>query len=233
MLVDLAFLPPANEVDGRLCFYRCVCFCSQWGRACVIAAGVCVVAWGACMVAGGFMVDGGCAWLWGGMHGCWGCMVGRMCMVVGGMHGCQGACVVAGGCTWLPGGMCGCQRGVHGCWGLCMVAGGWHVWLHGRHAWLLGGAWFGGYVWLLGDMHGCRGHAWLLGGVHGCRAAYVVAGGHAWLLGGACVGYDKIRSMSGRYASYWNAFLLRFSFTFVFLFYCTYLELSDLVIHNN
>ena len=25
--------------------------------------------------------------------------------------------------------------------------------------------------------------------------------------GGACVGYDEIRSMSGRYASYWNAFL--------------------------
>ena len=41
-----------------------------------------------------------------------------------------------------------------------------------------------------------RGHAWLPGG--GC----VVAGG-----GGACVGYDEIRSMSGRYASYWNAFL--------------------------
>ena len=26
--------------------------------------------------------------------------------------------------------------------------------------------------------------------------------------GGACIGYDKIRSMSGWYASYWNAFLL-------------------------
>ena len=25
--------------------------------------------------------------------------------------------------------------------------------------------------------------------------------------GGACIGYDEIRSMSGRYASYWNAFL--------------------------
>ena len=32
------------------------------------------------------------------------------------------------------------------------------------------------------------------GGMHGC-----------W---GACIGYDEIRSMSGRYASYWNAFLL-------------------------
>ena len=58
------------------------------------------------------------------------------------------------------------------------------------------------------------------GGVRGCsRGACVVApGGHAWLLlGGACVvapgggmrGFsDEIRSMSGRYASYWNAFLL-------------------------
>ena len=47
----------------------------------------------------------------------------------------------------------------------------------------------------------------------------MVVGGHVWLQGacmvvggmcggrGACVGYDEIRSMSGRYASYWNAFL--------------------------
>ena len=42
-------------------------------------------------------------------------------------------------------------------------------------------------VWLLGGMHGC-------GGMRGCR--------------GACVGYDDIWSMSRRYASYWNAFLL-------------------------
>ena len=61
------------------------------------------------------------------------------------------------------------------------------------------------------------------GGMHGCRGVYMVAGGsmhgcwggrdwHAWLQGtcvvaGGCVGYDEIRSMSGRYASYWNAFL--------------------------
>ena len=30
--------------------------------------------------------------------------------------------------------------------------------------------------------------------------------------GGASVGYDEIRSMSGRYASYWNAFLFIFKF---------------------
>ena len=70
-------------------------------------------------------------------------------------------------------------------WGVCMVAPG-------------------------GGMHGCsggacvvapgRGHAWLLWG-----------GGHAWLLlGGGMHGIRRdteIRSMSGQYASYWNAFL--------------------------
>ena len=49
----------------------------------------------------------------------------------------------------------------------------------------------GGHAWLLG------GHAWLRGGMCGCG-------------GGTCIGYDEIRSMSGRYASYWNAFLLTF-----------------------
>ena len=55
-----------------------------------------------------------------------------------------------------------------------------------------------------GGVHGCWGHAWLLGGMHGC-------GGHAQLWG-ACIGYDEIRSISGRYASYWNAFLLNIVF---------------------
>ena len=35
-------------------------------------------------------------------------------------------------------------------------------------------------------------------GGHGCR--------------GACIGYDVIQSMSGRYASYWNAFLFSIIF---------------------
>ena len=45
--------------------------------------------------------------------------------------------------------------------------------------------------------------------------AWFYSGGHAWfyLRGGVCgffsfFGYNEIRSMSGRYASYWNAFLL-------------------------
>ena len=58
----------------------------------------------------------------------------------------------------------------------------------------------GGHAWFLPG-----GHAWFFpGGVHGfSRGLCVVFPG-----GGACVGYDEIRSMSGRYASYWNAFLL-------------------------
>ena len=88
----------------------------------------------------------------------------------------------------------------------------------------------GGGAWLLqggacvvapgGGMHSCsRGGAWfLLGGMHGfCwEVCMVFAGGHVWFLPGGmhgfspggCIGYDEIRSMSGRYASYWNAFLL-------------------------
>ena len=53
------------------------------------------------------------------------------------------------------------------------------------------------------------GHAWLLrgGGVHGfIRGVWFYSGG------GVCgffsfFGYNEIRSMSGRYASYWNTFL--------------------------
>ena len=104
---------------------------------------------------------------------------------LGGMHGC-------GGHAWLLGGM-------HGCQGACMVAGGMHGCRGG--VWLLGGACMvarGGCVWLQGGEHG----GWV------CvvaRGPCVVAGGvHSW---GACMGYKEIWSMSGRYASYWNAFL--------------------------
>ena len=123
--------------------------------------------------------------------GCWG----------GGVCGCQGACMVTGG-------LCGCLG---------------HAWLWGGHAWLWGGmhgcggghAWLPGACMVTGGVHGCRGACVVAGGVHCCGGgACVVAGGHAWLAGGGvhawlrgCLGYDKIRSISGRYASYWNAFL--------------------------
>ena len=103
--------------------------------------------------------------------------------------------------------MCDCSRGacmaargrgvgvMHGCsWGACMVA--WR-----GHTWLLQGGW-GRHAWLLwGGMHGCSGgHVWLLRG-----ACMVALGGGAGMHG---IRRDtEIRSMSGRYASYWNAFL--------------------------
>ena len=86
----------------------------------------------------------------------------------------------------------------------------------GGHAWLLGGhAWFylGGACMVL-----FRGHAWFyLGGMHG----FILGGLCGFIWGGAGVvlfrggvhgffsffGYNEIWSMSGRYASYWNAFL--------------------------
>ena len=77
--------------------------------------------------------------------------------------------------------------------GACVVLFGGHVWFYlggcawfhlGGHAWFYLGwcAWFysGGHVWFF------------LGGVHGFFSFF---------------GYNEIRSMSGRYASYWNAFL--------------------------
>ena len=71
-------------------------------------------------------------------------------------------------------------------------------------------------------MCGCGGHAWLPG-------VYVVVGGCTWLWGacmvaggvcivaggGACIGHDEIRSISGRYESYWNAFLCNFECIFI------------------
>ena len=82
---------------------------------------------------------------------------------------------------------------MHGCsgGGACMVAPGEHG-CSGGHAWLLQGV----------CMVALGGHAWLLrGGLHGCL------GGMCGFFGGVRGFFDEIRSMSGRYASYWNAFL--------------------------
>ena len=91
------------------------------------------------------------------------------------------------------GGMCGCSGGC--------------AWLHqGGHAWFyLGGAWF--YLGVCMVLFG--GHAWFyLGGMHGFiwEACVVLFrwGVHGFF---SFFGYNEIRSMSGRYASYWNAFL--------------------------
>ena len=75
-----------------------------------------------------------------------------------------------------------------------MAGGGcaWQGGMHGRGVCVAGGhAWWG--VCVAGGM--CDG-----GGMHG-RGACVVGGG------GVRGRYYEIRSMSGRYAAYWNAFL--------------------------
>ena len=114
----------------------------------------------------------------------------------GGVHGCWGACMVSRGHAWLlggmhgcggvcglGGGMCGCPGGMCGCQGACMVA------------------W--GACMVAGGMCCCQGDAWLPRGCVWLWGACMVAGG------GACIGHDEIRSISGRYASYWNAFLCK------------------------
>ena len=82
------------------------------------------------------------------------------------------------GCAWFFwGGVCGFF------WGVCSFFQG------GVHGF------FGGVCGFLG---GC---AWFFQG------ACMVVEGCVWLPGGTCIGYNEIRSMSGRYASCWNAFL--------------------------
>ena len=104
--------------------------------------------------------------------------------------------VAPGGCAWLL------QGGMHGC-------------SRGGHAWLLQWGGMCGCSW---GVHGCsRGHAWLLpGGVCGCSggACVVALGGVRGCFGGHGF-FDEIRSMSGWYASYWNAFLLKYDFQVV------------------
>ena len=99
-------------------------------------------------------------------------------MVAGGMHGCRGG------------------------WGACVVAGG---------AWLLGACMVaGGAGMVVGGMHGCRGACVVAGGAWLQGACVIVGGMHGGgvcVVGGACMRYDEVWSMSGRYASYWNAFL--------------------------
>ena len=91
--------------------------------------------------------------------------------------------------------MRGCSGGVRGCsGGVCVVApGGVCVVALGGHVWLLGGV----CVVALGGVHGCS-----QGGVRGCSGGVCVVA-----RGGVHGFFDEIRSMSGRYASYWNAFL--------------------------
>ena len=124
----------------------------------------------------------------------------------GGVRGfIRGACVVlfGGVCVVLFGGRAWFYSGA------CVVLLGGHVWFYS------GG--MRGFIWgacmvLFGGMCGFIGGACvvLFGGVHGfIRGACMV------LFGGAVRGFfsffgcNQIRSMSRRYASYWNAFLFK------------------------
>ena len=114
--------------------------------------------------------------------------------------------------------------------GEARVAGGraWQGSVHGRGACMVGACMAGGHAWqgacVAGSVH-CRGHAWqgdvctkrgMCGGGGG-----MCGRGHTWQ--GACMtgGPRGIRSMSGRFASYWNAFFFRMS-------HLTILTLSEL-----
>ena len=110
------------------------------------------------------------------------------------------ACVVAqGGRSWLLGGACVVAQGV------CVVAlGGCMVAPRGVHGFCQGGV--------------C---AFFRGGMHG-----FFWGACMVFSKGACIGYDEIRSMSGWYASYWNAFLFN-------LFFENYKHVSIIHSSNN
>ena len=78
-------------------------------------------------------------------------------------------------------------------WGVCMVLLGGHSWFYsgGVRGFIQGG--MCGFIW--GGMHGFIWGACVVlfgGGMRGFSSFF---------------GYNEIRSMSGRYASYWNAFL--------------------------
>ena len=122
---------------------------------------------------------------------------------------------------WFGGGMHGCcwREGVRGCsGGAWLLLGGWGWLLPGGGACVVAPR---GHAWLLWGVHGCsRGVRGCSGGMHGCSRGcvwllqgwhvWLLRGGHAWLLRGCMRGirrHTEIRSMRGRYASYWNAFL--------------------------
>ena len=97
---------------------------------------------------------------------------------------------------------------------VCPHRGGVHGFIWG-HAWFYSGG-VCGFIWgscmvLFKGMCGfIRGACVVLFGGH----AWFIQGGHLWFFWGGMhgffsfVGYNEIRSMSGRYASYCNAFLL-------------------------
>ena len=187
-----ACVRPCSHLTSAIYFYRPqrkfakvmflqVSVCPQRG-ACVVARG----GGGMCMVARG-------AWV----------VVRGACMVpLGGMHGCSG------GHAWFFWGHA---------WfflGACVVFAGGHAWfLPGGHAWFfLGGV----CVFFRGACMVFSGGACMVFFRGACMvffwgACMVFSGGRACFFRGAYIGYNEIWSMSGRYASYCNAFLFLWS----------------------
>ena len=131
--------------------------------------------------------------------------------------------------------------------GVCLSTLGGHAWFYsggkgGMRGFILGG--IRGFIW--GGMHGfiwgagacvvlfgggvcgfIRGSAWFYSGgawfyLGGCVHGFIWGGMHGFIWGGvrgffSFFGYNEIRSMSGRYASYWNAFLLFPVISFCFI----------------
>ena len=129
---------------------------------------------------------GGACVAGGGVRGRGACMAGGGMRGRGGVHGRGG---VRGGGVRGRGGV----RGGGGMRGFIQLGGGVRGFIRGgMHGFIWGGCvvLFGGGVWVV-----------LFGGA--CVVLFL--GGHAWFF--SFSGYNEIRSMSGRYASYWNAFL--------------------------
>ena len=192
-----------------VCPHGGVCVVLFWGACMVLFWGVCMVLfWGVCMV----LFGGACMVLFGGV---W-FYLGGICGFIGGVHG------FIWGCAWFYlGGVCGFIQG-----GMCGFIWGGHVWfyLEGVHGFIQGG--MCGFIWgrawfYLSSVHGfIWGVCMVLfggGGMHGIirGACVVLLGGCAWFYSGvggmrgffSFFGYNEIRSMSGWYASYWNAIL--------------------------
>ena len=194
--------------------------------------------WGVCMAGGGIR-GRGCVH---GMHGggvCMACMVGVCAWQEGhpwqgvcAWHAWWGVCMAGGGIHGMHGGGCAWQQGASVAGGVCMacMVGGvhgrrghpWHAWwgcVHGRrgHPWqgvCAWHAWWGGCMAGGGirGMHGGGGVCMAGGGIRGRGCVHGREG--ASVVGGVRGRYYEIRSMSGRYASYWNAFLLSQVFAF-------------------
>ena len=135
---------------------------------------------------GAWFYLGGCAWFY--LGGVWFYLGGHAWFYSGGMRG----FIWGGMCGFIWGGMCGFI------WGAWFYSGGVHGFIQQR-----------GACMVLFSRGACvvlfsRGDAWFYSAGGACMVLFSRGGPHGFF---SFSGYDEIRSMSGRYASYWNAFL--------------------------